>query len=346
MQIFKRVFVSVFSFVLILAVLSFSMISPMINYNDSYANYDAKLRKETAGQHDFIFIGDSDGMFAFYPSLFNKKTGRNSYNFSATDITLGTEYYIINKEIKRNPDVKNVVLQISYETFTKDPEVSKGEGDSMTIQRLDSFAERIEFLIKHVRVDDWLNIYSRLMASSVSFWQGVVEKRGFPEQSEAKNRWEGVEAIDQTISVEAVEGLFNSQTINLDFRDDHKKEISRIIDLCNENSIDLMVVMVPVSNSLIWRLDNLDSFEKKAKQFFDEKNVEFYDFNLQKNRYSNVLDDKSFTDDWHASSFGAENFTNLFAEFYISHEKNQDVSCFFEGNYNTLKTKSPYNIKK
>lgn len=327
---------------MIFAIVSTVMISPMIKYNDSYANYDARVRKENAGQYDFIFIGDSDGMFAFYPELFNEKTGMQSYNFSATDITLGTEYYVIRKEIKRNPSVKNVVLQISYETFTKDPDVSKGEGDSMTIQRLDNFAERCDFLIKHVRVDDWLNIYSRLMASSISFWQEVVTQRGFPKQQDSRNRWEGVEAIDQTISSESVSKLYNSETIDLNFREDHKKQISEIIELCNENDIELMVVMVPVSNSLIWRLDNLDTFEKQVKQFFDEKNIAFYDFNLQKDRYLNVFDDKSFTDDWHASTFGAKQFTNLFADFYNSSLDDQDVSSLFENDYKVVKENSPY----
>lgn len=342
MQTSKKVILSCISFVLALVFISAIFVEPTLRFETQRIHYDARIRRENAGSYDFIFIGDSDGLTAFDSELFDKKTGLKSMNLSGTDITQGSEYYLLKKEIKRNP-IKTVYLQISYDTFVKDPDVSLAEGDARTFQRLDTAGERMEFLIKNVRVDDWLNIYSRLMAGGISFYKEAIKNRGIltyqpPEKNKLPNGSESRIALSEKEAKE----LYNSTSINLEFREDHKKELKQIINLCKQNGVEIVFVAVPVADAWLWQLDNLDEFEKKAKTFFDENGVEFYDFNLLKNRNELVFENTYFNDYWHASDYGSQVFTDAFALFYLSKQNKQQVERMFCSSYDSIRKQFSY----
>ncbi len=204
-------------------------------------------------------------------------------------MTQGSEYYFIEKKIRRNP-VKEVVLQVSYETFYKDPDDAKGEGDASSLERMDSVFERFVFLSKHVRINDCLNIYSRQLASGVSYWTTVLSGGEIKPYDGSKKRWENVDPKNISLDKEEVLSLHNIEDMDREFREDHVKEVSVIIKMCKKNGVKVTLVVVPVADCKIWTVDHLDAFEERLRAFAEENDVNVYDFNLYRDRYQHYSD--------------------------------------------------------
>lgn len=316
------------------------VIEPMIR-SESFYYLDAASRKQQAGSFDFLFIGDSDGMTAFCPSMFDTQTGYTSYNLSGTMMTPESEYVLLKKELSRNP-VKRVVLQLSYETFCRDPEREHGDGNSVTIQRMESLGDRADFLANHVDLNQWMDIYSRLLTSGMSFWKDKLSGNLKISHDASSNGWYAAKANDLTLSDEEAQQLLNSKQVSLAFTYDYTREIADVIQLCKEQNTEIFIVILPVSAEHIWKFDGWDGFSDWISSFCEENQVNLYDFNLLKSKNELFSDAVSYKDYAHMSKDGAEAFTTAFGQLMLALDAGEDSSAMFYDTYSEMKEDSPY----
>lgn len=316
------------------------IIAPMLHAGTSYYA-DADTRKQTAGDYDFLFIGDSDGLTAFRPSLFDEQTGYTSYNLSSTMMTTETERYLLEKEMQRNP-VKHVVLQFSYETFCRDPEREHGDGNSTTVQRLDNFGECCDFLIRNVDVDQCMDIHSRLLTVGLSFWKDKLTGNLKSNYDASARGWRCTAGNDLQLSDEEVVSVYNSRTLSMEFTHDYTEEIASIFRLCKDYNVDIIVVILPVSAEHIWRIDGWDRFYDWASDFCADNQVPMYDFNLYKGKNDLFSDAVSYKDYAHMSEEGANAFSTAFGQVMQVLSEGKDPSSMFYTSYSEMKADSPY----
>ena len=144
-------------------------------YLHSEAEYylDSEVREELAGSIDCIILGSSHTLTAFDTGTIDERLDCFSYNISGLQMTLDARYYLLEKEITRNP-IDTVILELSYNAFTRIEDEEYAHGDESTIARLDSFPERMGYLFRYVSLDDWLNLYSRQISSGLSHYASMV----------------------------------------------------------------------------------------------------------------------------------------------------------------------------
>lgn len=340
MQTSKRVFTAVFCFVLLLALLSIVIIYPWSRSETDYYQ-DASLRNKLSGTIDYIFIGASHGLVTFMPITADKELNCVSYNLSGSMLPMNSRYFLLNKELERNP-IKTVVLELSCDTLSRKASDEYGIGESITISRLDSVSEIIEYLFKYTSYDDWLNVYSRQMSAGVTYWfKRFLGNDVSIVDYDAKGFYGRVSA-DVSLKDENIVPNYNRYRQEDSINSIEEEKFQRIVDLCKIHGCRVIVVVVPVPDSYIWEKDNLDSFYNYTVDFCRKNEIEFYDFNLVLDRYELYSDKYSFSDEDHMSVTGAEAFMSSYIMIMNQLDSGKDVSDLFYCSYNDLKQDSPY----
>ena len=312
MHSFNRILIAILGVALFFSFISGLVIVPYMNSESSYFQ-DKNVRKTLAGTIDCLVIGDSHALAGINTEILDNELGYNSYNLSGSMMTLDNKYYLLSKELARNP-VDTVVIDIGRDTLTRDETQEFAIGDEPTIARLDSFGERISYVVQYMPVNDWLNLYSREFVMGLEYYQSLLTGESVNNVDYNLKGYRPKTPADITLSEEEAKLKYNSSKLNTNYRNDNIEKLNRIIDLCNSYHCRIVLVVIPESNRLIWEIDGWDSFYEWLKDYANQKNCELYDINLVKNRNEIFKDSESFSDPDHVSTIGAEVTTRTLAQ--------------------------------
>ncbi len=334
MRISKKFILSVLCFLLALILLSGILLYPVFNYE--LRNYrDANLRASLAGQIDYLFLGASHGVAAYQPVTVDAQLGTSSYNLSCQMMDWNSRIYMLEKELARNP-VEHVVIEISYNALYRDETTEHAEGQALTVQRMDSLGEALRFMCNNVSVNDWLNIYSRLLISGVAQWMDLL-KGDTTKQIQYENR--GFYSMDSnTINLEEISGT----NVHTEYLQENMLKLEQVLQMCRDAQAECSIVVVPVSDSLLYKSEGFDSFYEYMKGYCLEQGCEFYDFNLLRSRYSLFSDSYSFYDTVHMSDQGATAFSNAYADVMKRVKNGEPIDMLFYGSYQEMLQDSPH----
>ncbi len=339
MQTSKKIIISAISIICIVCLISVIIIVPYLKSESTYY-LDSKARKNLSGSIDYIVIGASHGLSAFKPTVLDEELGVNSYNLSGTLLPMYCRTYLVNKELERNP-VKTVVIELSYNSLSRNEGEEYGDGETVTKARLDSFGEQLSFLFKYVKVDDWLNAYSRDLANGIMFYKDkfLGTSRGIDYSAKGHLK---KETVDNTLDFELINSTYNSSTAIDEPKEEILNELYKLIDLCKEKNCRVILTVTPLTDSFLWQNKDWDKFRIQTENIAKEKNLELYDFNLFKNRFGLFNDNESFNDNLHMSDDGASVFSKVFSETIKKVDSSEDVSGLFYKTYDEMKQQSPY----
>lgn len=334
MQTFKRILASFVFILFLFSIASYGVLHRYYN-NEFYYYMDKNVRGQLSGQLDFLFIGGSHGLAAFKPEIIDEILHCNSYNLSGALMTFGARKYITEKEISRNP-VHTIVIEISFNGLRSN-DGEHGAGDEIFLARLDTFAERMKYLVKYVRLDDWLSIYSKAM------WQGIATlKYHEGKVSYSDKGYHAKDMRDIRMDTSIVSDSYQSVEIVAQSDDSALEHLLQLVSFCQDQGIKVIFAITPLSDEIIWKASDLDVFLETLRQIGQKNNCEVYDFNLLKSRYSLFCDEKSFYDSLHMSDFGAVAFSEAFSEIIKKVNCGEDVTDLFYASYADLKQDSPY----
>lgn len=335
MQNFRKILVSALCFGLVFVILSSVFIVPF-NRSEIYPYQDAKLRESVADKVDFVVLGASHAMMGFVPEILDENLGCYSYNLSGSLMTLDGKQYLLRKELQRNP-VSTVVLEVSYDTLQRDENKEYAHGDELLMTRLDSFGERISYMMRNVQFDDWMNVYAAQMQNGFIYLQKILSGKNLTAVNYGLKGFEPTESesIDADYRVNGKNDL--TKCSPPDFRCSNIEKFTELIELCKQHNIRPIVVVTPVSDAFISSNLYLDEFSGLCKRICEENDCEFYDFNLIKNRSSLFSDQTSFSDETHLSEEGAIQLSTLFVQLMSDTGEQKDVSDYFYDSYNAIR---------
>lgn len=329
MQIFKQFILYVLSIVLLVALVSAAFILPWLAA--PVDAHDQALRSRLAGSIDTLIIGQSYAMNGVMPVRLDEKLGTRTYNLSGSLMPLAGQKYMIEKELARNP-VRHVIVEITPDTFTTNEYTTYGNGDSYVFARLDSFSERLDYLIHCVKPADWPNIYARILLQSMR--SAAYRLLGRAEMiDEAHMGFIPLKAEDIHLELEQARAQHQSMSIFYEPREENFRAYDALIQACLNAGCEVTIIYTPVSHAKVWSLYDQDHFLAKAKEIAAKHGVPLFDFNLLKSRYELFADDTSFSDDSHLSEEGAAVFSAAMADVLARHRAGEDVSPLFYTDY-------------
>lgn len=339
MHSFKRMVMTGVS-VLLLVVLLSAVFFQGFFHSQLYFYQDSKVLDDLAGNLDTLVTGSSNALMAFDTGVLDEDLDCSSYNLSGTLMTLRAKKFLLEHEIARNP-IQTVVLDVSYETLSRNESAERAEGDAKSITRLSSAKDRFAFIKECIRFEDYLSLYAQLFSSSVDYWVNWIYGNPTCTVEPEMKGFKGYGATDVTLSSSDAPELYNSNAVNTNYFQENVETMTSIIEMCQAKGIQVILVTVPRSDAELWKFDGLDQYYSYMTAFAEENDCAFYDMNLVKNRYELLDDRTSYHDENHLSAEGAAAFTEAFCDI-VKKAETEDVSDCFYGSYEEMRAESPY----
>ena len=323
----EKALLAALSVMICAALLSACMIEPMLR--GEYAScQDAKNRETLAGSIDFLVLGASHAAHSLIPRALDERLGVHSYNLSGAGLTVYGRAALLEKEMARNP-IRDIVLEVSFNTLMKTPETDRYEGDLYLLTRMDSWAERLSFIRRHIPFSDWDTVYSMLLRFAGKYWTARLTGKSTRNVMYADKGYEHGESADMTAYAGEIEPLIT------DIRPESAEEFRLLIDAAKSGGANVTVVVVPVSLARIRAYPGWDGIMGEISALCAEQGARLYDFNLYKSRQSLFPEERAFHDPIHMSDFGAEAFTREFARLYPEMKTGLTDELFY-GSYDEM----------
>jgi len=341
MRIFKRFGLYILSIVLVVVLVSAALIVPWImTPTDSH---DQALRGRLAGQIDTLIIGQSYAMNGILPGKLDEKLGTVTYNLCGSLMPIYGQKYMVEKEMARNP-VRNVIIEITPDTFTSNERTTYGNGDSYIVTRLDSLSERLDYLTRCVQPADWPNVYARILMQSMR--SAAYRLLGRMELIDESNMgFNPLKAEDVSLDADAARAQYVLMSIFKKPLEENIREYEELIQFCKQAGCDVTLVYTPVSHAKVWQLYDQDAFLSWAKGIAEKHGVPLFDFNLLRSRYELFSDETSFSDENHLSREGAEIFSGVMGDVLSRYRAGEDVSPLFYSDYGEMIGDSVYWVR-
>ena len=340
MRDFKKAILSTCAVLLIVVLLSAAFLwftAPMTH------NYDWNIREALAGSLDFLIVGASHGQCALCPEGIDRILGSSSYNLCYDAEGNYEKHWLLSKELSRN-EIGTVVLELSYDTLAVQGSTEYTDASIFSVMRMDSFSDRIPYLLHHVTFQNKPYVYAEMM------YLGAIERlRPQKPYDEEQMRLKGCKLLpeeDFRLPEERLAPTHHEHWFTLaSFKENTVNGFTDLIRLCQANGARVIVAVMPVSDQYLWRAENLDAFTEWANAYCAEHNVEFYDCNLLRERFSLFSDADCYAGDpAHMSEKGARIFTEVFAQLIQDAADGQDVSDRFYASYSQMQWDSPYMV--
>lgn len=330
MRSFKRIIAAAVLFAVFTCLFAFLLLTAFFRYSD-----DTPSRKALAGTLDTLICGASTAERAIIPDKMDEILGTNTYNLSTVWQGLDGTKALLEQELKRNPGIKNVLLVLSDATLAPLKGGSSYVRYLYTASRLGDYPSRIDYLKgKNIPAVILSGMYFGTQRF-YGLWRGNDNHRGyFPCTS-----------VDVRLTAKKAAQVQASLTFNTRQDAENMRLLDDIITMLKERDIRTAVAVMPYSDAMVWQYDNWQDLEDMFLSVCERYGLPFADFNLLKNRYELFSDKRSYSDETHLCSAGAEAFMPVFTEVFPRLIAGEDISAYFFDSYGSMMGSSPYRIE-
>jgi len=266
-------------------------------------------------EYDVMFFGSSNAYCSFNPLVIWQETGVKSYVFATQQQPLWATYYYMKDAIKTQKlDLAVVdVLMASKNDDYYDDGVNYTFCDNMPLS-----VNKVQLAFASAPKGERFGLLCRFVKYHSRFSE--LTKEDFEYRKEKMQDYsKGYYVLTSTCN-DAEHFDVSKVTEREELSIKNKDYLMKIIELCKENDIKLMLVKTP-SNSNEEEKKYYNSVEEIAKS----NELEFVDYNLVYDKIG--LDLKTdFYDKGHLNTLGAEKFSSYFVKTtgYFAHKKREN----------------------
>lgn len=330
MSNFKQALRTTVLFILVLTILS-TCIMELFFSGENYYYQDAKEREALSGSLDYLICGASHAMRGFKPDVLDEEFGVNSYNMACSRMAMQGRYELLQLEMNRNP-VKTLVVELSYDSLTRNRDTEGPEGDIYMYGKYDTFLPRAEYFFKSARPHEYGRLYYNYIDNGIDCLKKLIHGTWTDENTKLYKGYAPFKRENENL-YRNYKKIYNTQAFDEEIYDDNIMYLQKIIDMCKERDIRVIMTTMPLSRVSVCRYSNLDVFREWYVDIAEQNGIEFYDFNLLKNRNELLPDDSAFADKFHLSNTGAQTFSETFTEIIKKVDSGEDVSDLFYNSY-------------
>lgn len=296
---------------------------------------------------DIAFVGSSHCMYSFIPSIIDKKLNSYSFNIGSSGQPLDGSSIII-KELCSFNKPKHIYLEIYYGVVLGKDNKDRDQMTNTYIisDYIKTSFKKIIYLLNASSKDHYVNsfilarrkwknlfdfdyiIKNIKTKSTKSYKNYKLDKAKLNEfKREGKKYYveRGFCSSDKIFSAYWNDRAYVQLSKKMTEKNDWYKSLLDIINYCKKENINLTFVTAPEPEWNIVGKGNYQDFHNSIKSIADEYNLDFFDFNLCHSKYFDASDLNFFQDDHHLNKQGAEQFSNIFADFIIGKIPKEDL---------------------
>lgn len=297
--------------------------------NDDTESYTRVTFHEMYAQDniDILFLGTSHCMHSFDPELLDEGLHQNTFNASSASQMLDGSLMIL-KEADKYNDIKHVYLDLFYNnSYDVHKDRTQMTSTYIISDYLKPSVSKVLYLLNASGSEHYANsfivarrcwkklfdpVYIRdLISRKLS---SDYRKYAYTYITHPESEYAGKGYIKNHPRAKAP-GFFDSwgfypaaaETIS----DDYKNDLISIIDYCRKHDIELTLICAPTSDFCLTAIGDYDDYIGWVKKTADEKGIDYYDFNLCKEKYFPVSSDV-FVDPVHLDHDGAVRLNSAF----------------------------------
>ena len=256
--------------------------------------------------HDVIILGDCEAYTSFSPITMYKEVGITSFVRGNSQQLIGQSYYILLETLKY--EIPKVVV-LSVGGMRYNPGI-KEEYNRLLLDKMKWSKEKVE-LIKYSMIDGenflsyvfpLLRYHSRikeLTSDDVEylFKDEVVSHNGFLINQDVKP----LSTLPK-----------KKQLANYNFSDDNISYLKKIVKLCKDNNIELILVKAPVIYPYWY-----DEYDEFIQSFASEYGVDYYNFAKLVSDININFKTDTYDGGKHLNLNGAEKLSKYFAHILV-----------------------------
>ena len=341
------VFIIISAVFVINSVLSYILIDDLDD-EVRYAMHELYEQEEI----ETLFLGSSHVFCGYDPRILDEISGENTY-LAATPVQKVDGSYYLLKEALKNNQIKKVYLDMFYLQYRDIP----AERGSIQMQWIYCITDnmknnwnRIEFLLNASDCENYIEGF----LPSARYGNYLLDRKRIERVIKSKRsseyiNYENVPSAFYKGAYVIPGGVGNPEMIadldNLEVAENiiseySLKYLNKIVELCKEEEIELVLVTTPFTDFYVQALGNYNTFYTYMKEYAKTNAIEYCDFNLCRPELL-VMEKDDFVDYHHLSGKGAVKYSTVFAEMMASYDKMERQELFYDSVQEKMDDLSP-----
>lgn len=268
---------------------------------------------------DVLFLGSSHAFRTYDTAIADEILGKKTFNAGSNGQLLATSYYLLREAASRNK-LETVYLDTVFMISART--IPENESSMYYISDYMEWSEnKVDYLWETGGIRSFvngvfctcrrnlrnINIIKNIRSKSLS--AGDYSNLTFGTESYKGEGFVYVDRkIDGEIDFEEKAGRYDL-TPEIPMVDDAYEYLMKIIDYCNENDINLVLVDQPMPDELLSGVKGYKNYVAFLSRISQENGIGYMNFNLYKG-YDKSLE--NYYDENHLNGSGAQKYTEIF----------------------------------
>lgn len=285
---------------------------------------------------DTLFLGSSHVYCGINPAIIAEKTGKSAFNMATPAQPLNGSYYLLKEAVKYN-DISHVYLELYF-----GQSVGK-EGHFMEAEQLPRNWRNTNYMKPSLNKLSYMLTMSEPSLAYMTFlparryWTDLFEPEKIKEtirqkRSEAYREYDVENELNGVKETYVKDGFYYSEhkaeggvlydiirpeAFTADSMTGEAEEyLRKILEFCREKQIAVTLYSVPVTDYQAALYGEYDLYVEQVRSIAEEYGQTYYDFNLCRKELLDLTDDGLFRDQGHLNVWGAERFSECFADVF------------------------------
>ena len=299
---------------------------------DEHSSYTRIFMHEFYAQKniDNLYLGASHVSHGLLPSLAEELTGESHFCTGSAGQTIEASHAILKQAVKTHK-IKRVFLELDFAVASY-PAAKDRRGfkaDYIIAKHLRNPAVKFVFLFSLSSPEFWINSIlpigkdkhmtlhpKELLYRWKSFFNGEYFNYVYHDK-DAEYGGKGCLLDIRLVKDGSFMNTYDEFPIDVSIiTEEWKNTVDKIIKICKDNNIELVLYSMPCSDFYLIEKGNYDDYYKFCKDFVESRGFEYYDFNLANEKYLS-LRDSDFHDDNHLSKQGVYKWTNFLCDYFF-----------------------------
>ena len=284
---FKKIKIIIFFFISFLII--DRSISNLLFYFTNYSSLPHAELYSGNGETEIMILGNSRGYRSFDENLIEKKTGKKTKNYSLIGSSTLINEILINDYIEIYKNKPKIIIF----------EISNLLSDNAALKDLRVFGYKSKRISNILKNDYPKLYYSGLISNLFNFNNSTFFNS--MQKIFVKYEYKGLTGKINKINLQIEKKTF----IENEFSNKNISSLKRIVKLCNEKNIEIILVIAPLYYEIL--NNEMDEFNLWKKNIYKNiENIKIFDF-------SSNLKNKELFHDWkHININGINEFHQIF----------------------------------